>query len=429
MDGQILLNSLMSLKGTDLKLVYALLVKTSIGNLLSSKTKGLFSKDEHNYFMKHLEEQVKNLEHIEDHVLQVNLFLEITKCLQLRGTNYLLAKEIEGQCAVIVNEVYEQYKNQDKQFYSFVKGNESSSKLQQMIEFQMSKLGNKLDGSFQHFSGVTSPIAVLANPSFISPLLLGGGVAPINYQNKSLKKKLLPIILMQITIPFMSKGNEEVDYAPFISEWERRYNEYYSVLHEIEKIEYEKQVASSQIDGYNIQINEYNSKIASKEAEIRTRKQQIKSDLKFADLDALEISVSFARYRRRYQHVITKIKELKGAKDNVPTGSGFFKQIGSKIKGLSTSLDIREEEKKIDKMLDKMVIEVLLSTSAYQKNEREQILALGEDVKWLKNEKSKIVHEKQDQKQIFNSLKVNQRSNTQQLKQMERENHGLAHLR
>lgn len=518
LDGQIFSHSLMALKGTDLRLVYALLMKTSIGNLLSSKTKDLFSKDEQDHFMKHLEEEVKNLEQIEDEVLQVNLFLEITKLLKIRGTKYLLEQEIEEQCAIIVHEVYEQYKRQDKQFRLFVEEKGNLSKLQQMIQFQMSKLFNELDSIFQSFSvedqtkfaaqineyiynlseekqtqikeklgiddltdeilrkaiatsgtssvfasivevsgfafyttatslvvrfaelfgltlpigvytGLTSTVAVLANPLFLIPILLGGGVVLVNYQNKSLKKKLLPITLVQTTLTFMSKGSNAVTFEPFITEWKRRYDEYHQICDEIEKIEYELQVTSTQIEEYEIQINEYKTKIASKEAEIRTEKQRIKSDLKFADLDVLEVSAAFTRHKKKYQYVARKVKELKIAKDHLSTDSGFFKKIGSKLKDLSTSLDIKEEEKRLEKLLDTMVMDVIVSTSAYQANAREKILTLEKDVKQLKDAKSKAMDQKQDQKQILNSLKVNLRSNTQQMKQLEKEHYGLADLR
>lgn len=37
LDGQLLANSLMALKGTDFRMVYALLLKTNIGHLLTAK--------------------------------------------------------------------------------------------------------------------------------------------------------------------------------------------------------------------------------------------------------------------------------------------------------------------------------------------------------------------------------------------------------
>ena len=66
MDGRILANSIVSLKGTDLRMVYALLCRKNLGQLLSSKTKGLFSKEGQDHFTKFLEDEVKKVENKEE---------------------------------------------------------------------------------------------------------------------------------------------------------------------------------------------------------------------------------------------------------------------------------------------------------------------------------------------------------------------------
>ena len=68
-DGQLLANSLMSLKGNDLKMVYILLTKTNMGQLLTSKTKDLFSKESIDHFSEHLIEEVKKIEHKADSII------------------------------------------------------------------------------------------------------------------------------------------------------------------------------------------------------------------------------------------------------------------------------------------------------------------------------------------------------------------------
>src|SRR3954447_17640639 len=87
-DGQLLANSLMSLKGNDLKMVYILLCKTNMGQLLTSKTKDLFSKESIDHFSKHLIEEVKKIEHKADSLIQVELLLELTRFFKISGANY-----------------------------------------------------------------------------------------------------------------------------------------------------------------------------------------------------------------------------------------------------------------------------------------------------------------------------------------------------
>ena len=123
MDGRILANSIVSLKGTDLRMVYALLCRKNLGQLLSSKTKGLFSKEGQDHFTKYLEDEVKKVENKEDQELQVDLFLKLTELLKIKGRKYILQQNIVDQCETIVDEVYEQFQKQDKQFRSFVEDN------------------------------------------------------------------------------------------------------------------------------------------------------------------------------------------------------------------------------------------------------------------------------------------------------------------
>src|SRR5690606_40760578 len=65
---------------------------------------------------------------------------------------YAVRKEIEDQCQLIIEDVYEQLLKQDKQFRAFVEASSSATKLQQMITYQMSKVFSELDQSFQDFT-------------------------------------------------------------------------------------------------------------------------------------------------------------------------------------------------------------------------------------------------------------------------------------
>ena len=116
MDGQLLANGVVRLKGNDLKLVYALLCKTNMGSLLTSKSKDLITKGDSDHFMKHLESEVQKLDSKSDEELQVDLFVEMTKLLNLRGLNYSLQKEIEDQSATIVDEVYDLFLSKIRNF-------------------------------------------------------------------------------------------------------------------------------------------------------------------------------------------------------------------------------------------------------------------------------------------------------------------------
>ncbi|KGR73653.1 AAA family ATPase [Ureibacillus manganicus] len=518
MDGQILANSLVTLKGTELRMVYSLLFKTNIGDLLSSKTKDLFSKEKQDHFTKHLEDEVSKLAGQDDAALQVDLFLELTKLLKLRGTKYTLTKEIEDQCSAIVDEVYGQYQKKDKQFRAFTEGqNLHSTKLQQMIQFQMSKMFSELDGSFQDFTiedqtkfasqvndyiqslpeekqakikeklgindlsdemvraaiatsgtsivfaiivevsgfafyttatslvasfaglfgltlpfgfytGLTSTIAVLASPFFIIPLLLGGGVLLVNHQNNSLKKKLLPIIVMQIALPYMSEGGYDVEFGPFIKDWEKRYDHYQQVKDEIKDIEAEQLQVSRQINEHRAQINHLNSQIANQSVKLVGEKQKIRAGIKRADLNLVVVSPSFNGWKNKYYQAVSEISRLKNEKRNRPIETGFFNKIGSKFKEMTLSFDISGAEKKLETIVDEMVLEVLHSNGCFLQAEREQYVAIDQQIHELKTAKQEEEAGKKGQEAILADLKSEHQSFTRKLKQLEKEHYGLADI-
>ena len=74
---------------------------------------------ESNHFINHLEEEAEKLESVSDEVIQVDLFLDLTKQLQLTGKKYLLPREIDEQCDAIINSSYELLYEKDKKFQAF----------------------------------------------------------------------------------------------------------------------------------------------------------------------------------------------------------------------------------------------------------------------------------------------------------------------
>ena len=494
LDGRILAGSIVSLQGTDLRMVYALLCKTNLGHLLSSKTKRLFSKEGSDHFTKHLEDEVKKIENKDDHELQVDLFLELTELSKLRGRKYTLRQNIEDQCEMIVKEVYERYQKQDKQFRSFVEDMSHLSKLQQMIRFQMSKVFRELDGGFQEFSledqmkfasqvneyihslpeekkqmiqeeldipeltdmtigkaimmngtsmvfaiiaevsgtafystattlvtrfanlfgftlpfgfytGVTSTVAVLTNPLFMFPLLIGGGAILINHQNKSLKKKLLPIILLQLSLPYMNQEEEICEFEPFIGEWARRYNEYRSYCLGIERIEAEQTELIEAILHNDMMIKDYEGQIREKSKKLKEAKQQIRSVLLALNLDGLDISRSFEKHKLEYEEVVANIEELRNVKKQDPVNPSLLRKISSQLTNLATPLDILEEEKKLEPILEKMVNDVLLSKNSLFKAKRELVLHMERDVNKLKRDLVTEKEERQMRETALRSLK------------------------
>lgn len=473
MDGQLLSAGLVSLKGDDLRMVYALLCRTNIGHLLAAKTKDVLKKEEQDHFSKRLEEEVMKLRYERDVDLQLELFFEMSRLLKMPPSKCTLAKELEDQCEKIVTDVYALYKKQDKQFLQFAESHVDQTMLAQMIQFQMNKMFQELDGSFQSFSlddqerfvaevnayirrlpkekqeliksklgledlsndlmrkalatsgtsivfaiivevsgfafyttatsllatfaglfgltlpfgvytGLTSFIAVAANPLFILPLLLGGGALLVNQQNKSLKKKLLPIILMQIALPHMSEAKDDIKVEPFLEEWRIRFEKYQQLLFDINGLKKEESVLLSKIAAKENFMKETQKRIATKQKDIEKIEEAILQALKNHDLDLLEIDAQFANYRMFYKATLRKINELNRSKKQSDAGTGFFKRIGNSLSNAVTILDIKDEEKKLNTQLQNMVQRLVHSHSPFQQKEREERNLLMKKIDELK---------------------------------------------
>ena len=517
MDGQILSNSLLSLKGTDLRMVYSLLLKTNIGHLLSSKTKDLLSKENNDHFTHHLEKEVEKLGNVSDEILQVDLFLEMTKLLKLRGTNYTFPREIDEQCSVMVNMVHDQLQKQDKHFRIFSEKETSLSKLQQIVQYQMRKVFSELDNSFQDFSideqtrfasqvntyiqslpiekqqvimeklgidhftdemirktiaasgtsvvfailvevsgfafyttatsliatfaglfgltlpfgiytGLTSTIAVLANPLFMIPLLLGGGVLLVNHQNKAFKIKLLPIIIMQMALPYMSSGEGEVSFDLFIEEWDRRFKDYQVLHSELKKVEAEQLVVRKKINESETKLKNYHSILSNEMELLKREKDKIFSALKSINLKEMDINPSFSLHRKQYLEISGHIQTLNQSKKIRLHGDHFLKKIGDKISSLTTTRDIREEEKKLKELLYLMVEDVLSSNVVFKQAERENIQIWQQKIDHLSIKIDKENETKKTLEARLKTLNQNYSNFVQAKKKLEKENHGFGDL-
>lgn len=518
MDGQILASSLVSLKGTDLKMVYALLTKTHIGNLVSSKTKDLISRNDTDHFTKHLEEEVLKLEHESDEKIQVDLFLELTRALNLRGTNYSLVREVEEQCEQIVETVYEQFKAQDKKFRKFTEEQIDNTKLQMMIQYQMNQLFNEVEADFgeftfeqQHdfahqvneyilslpedkqeqikeklginelsdemvrkaiatsgtgivfaiivevsgfafyttatslfasfagffgitlpfgfYTGLTSTIAVFANPFFLIPVLLGGGALLVNKQNKSLKKKLLPVIVMQIALPYMSGEDTEPDFSAFIEEWQERYKQYQQIMTDIEQGIEEKAKCFSQSEAIKQTVEEYEAKKAAASDLFVKDDEALKEVLQITDLDQLKINEDFHEYKqglRKENRQKIKLQEEKDRKNT--SAKGFMARVAVAFSSETYDKEIEKHQEQAEWCLEKMVEEILSSDDSFEQQRKNNMLAQMQEMERLHtliNQHERVIADLYDRRI---QLDREEEKLKDELKAMDKTHYGLNHI-
>ena len=524
MDGQVLAKSIMSLQGKDLRVVYALFSKTNLGNLVSSKAKDTLaklSKEESNHFINHLEEEAEKLESVSDEVIQVDLFLDLTKQLQLTGKKYLLPREIDEQCDAIINSSYELLYEKDKKFQAFAQGQAHRTKLQRMINYQMYTLFKNLDDDFNKLSDqdmreiasqvtkyikslpeekqklikeklgideltddlirkaivtssvsfvfativeisgfafyttattllfkfasffgltlpfaayttLTSTIAVIANPLFLFILLFGGGAYIVNRQNKSLKNNLLPITIMQITLPYLSQtSNLQVNesYQLFIEEWKRRFNRYKNSWEQLRKAELEREMLISEIRRLENELHIITKQIKNEENSIKIEKNKIFSalekELEVGDIETLPIN---DRKKIKYRQIHEKINLLH---QQISTNN-FERSIIGKVKNalskMENTRELRKEKKNLKQLLREMVEDVINSNSTFNKVERESILRSEESItKFIKEKgvKNKELDQLNSQLKIVKNNEIKLRK---EIRILEEKTYGLEHL-
>lgn len=98
---------------------------------------------------------------------------------------------------------------------------------------------------FGVYTLATTLFSMLINPFILIPLALGGGGLLLKHQNKSLRKKLLPVGILQITLPIIAQNRiGQIDSTPFTMHWQqqaKRYEEMYTQRAEYKEAIREKQ--------------------------------------------------------------------------------------------------------------------------------------------------------------------------------------------
>ena len=100
---------------------------------------------------------------------------------------------------------------------------------------------------FGVYTVATTLFSMLVNPFILIPLALGGGGVLLKHQNKSLKKKLLPVGVLQITLPIIAQNRiGQIDSAPFIEHWQQQVARYEELLEK--RAEYKEAIIKKQED-------------------------------------------------------------------------------------------------------------------------------------------------------------------------------------
>ena len=148
MNGKMLVQALLQLSGDELRMVYALQLKTNILGMMTAKTKDFFSK-ETDHFNETLKTEMKKLQRFSDVELQVKLFTEMTRVLDLSGMHYHKPIEMEMQGEAIMQAVHAMMLKDDRDYMEFVESMNDREIYQLLIQYQMQKVFSTFDSKFR----------------------------------------------------------------------------------------------------------------------------------------------------------------------------------------------------------------------------------------------------------------------------------------
>ena len=129
---------------------------------------------------------------------------------------------------------------------------------------------------FGVYTFATTLFSMIINPFILIPLALGGGGLLLKHQNKSLKKKLLPVGILQITLPIIAQNRiGQVDSSPFIEHWQKQVESYEELL--TKHAEYKEAILEKQlqISRYEESREQYVREMKASKENVRTYKAYI----------------------------------------------------------------------------------------------------------------------------------------------------------
>lgn len=413
MDGQSLSQALVKLSGDDLRGVFALLCKTNLLNLITTRTKDLLSSKESNHFSKLLEEEAAKLRGKTDEELRLALFLELTKIARLKGNSYDSHKEIEDKCQEIVDWAFIQFQKKNKDFLPFFKENQFT-KLEAMINWQLKQvLKEKL-----------TKLSEKEIIDYVNGLPIDQHVM-VNHQNTSLRKQLLPIVLMQIAVPYFTDPVlAHYDLDLITNEWSSRLKAYKKLLHDLKENESEQNVVNEKIRVLKEELQTVEMEKRKRENSISNLKGNIKVQL-LNDKSRPFFKIltdDLDMYRKEIILLERKMVMEKNA------SSGFWGSIKTSIKTSSFQTEITNLKSKVDWIYDEMVESIVRGTVPYAQDYVAEISGLQSEVNELREEISSLQIQLSHQTDDLTSLKTIENSLRKKIKDTEAETYGLEHL-
>lgn len=241
---------------------------------------------------------------------------------------------------------------------------------------------------FGVYTFATSLLSLIVNPFILVPLVLGGGGWLLARQNKNLRKKLVPVVVLQMTLPtIIGLGNaDETKFQPFISRWQHHKDKQQELVNQ--KHEFLKEIAYREK-----KVKKHEQEIAQrikKLKKVNEQRQQIR--ISCAQLIySIQPEEQSSIYNTLLQVVASKKEKIASLEIEMTQNAnqtGFWNTITTVFDNSSLRSDIRSLTKDIEQTEVQLIDELLVMKSTVLQDERARYTAFQDEVELLLQERS-----------------------------------------
>ncbi|MGM7637370.1 hypothetical protein [Bacillus sp. Hm123] len=265
----------------------------------------------------------------------------------------------------------------------------------------------------------------MTHPSLLLSLIFKGGGILYRYQHLLFNKGLLPIVLLQTALPFLSEGIEKQnDLSPLSTAWQQRFEHYCSLLRSVNELVKKRNDGQTALDilyqeqktleGTSGQTTNYYEQMLQKLTQLL---KQDPSRPYFG-----ELSVKQNRLQENLRKVDEKIEA-----QQAPTG-GVLGKVSSFVKSSYYGTEKAQLEKKLEKVFSEITETVLEKYPDYAPEITQEIILLRERLA-VNEQKSigikKKIHELEEN---LLHLKNNEKEEREKIAIAEKRTYGLTEM-
>lgn len=277
---------------------------------------------------------------------------------------------------------------------------------------------------FGAYTFATTLFSMIINPFILIPLALGGGGLLLKHQNKSLKKKLLPVGILQITLPIIAQNRiGQVDSARFIEHWQKQVGRYEELL--IKRAEYKEAIREKQqqISQYEESREQYVREMKASKEKVRTYKAFIGMHITIVpEHERTPILQQGIDWLTSKEHELVALNEQK---EENRGRKGLWNAITSQIDNTKIHVQRKKIQKEMDEKRCSLVELFLEMDSSVLQTERDYI-QMHEASATTHREKALIYDEQANtEKEKLKELKMRLKITNEQICALQDEYYGL----